>query len=143
MALIKRIVLFTTSLFFIIILLVGATSGFAKSFPAAAGRGALDCERFIDVTNEMDDDGILSGRSYIYRLEYIQWAFGFLTAFNIRHYEREKHFKDFTLITSKEISCEKVYDMLVNSCNLINEDNQYDFSQAVYMIFSRLPGESI
>ena len=143
MALIKRIVLFTTSLFFIIILLVGATSGFAKSFPAAAGRGALDCERFIDVTNEMDDDGILSGRSYIYRLEYIQWAFGFLTAFNIRHYEREKYFKDFTLITSKEISYEKVYDMLVNSCNLINEDNQYDFSQAVYMIFSRLPGESI
>jgi hypothetical protein len=71
-ALIKRIVLFTTSLFFIIIILIAATEGFAKSFPAAAGRGTLDCEHFIDVTNQMDDDDTLSGHSYIHRLEYIQ-----------------------------------------------------------------------
>ena len=143
MALIKQIVLFTTSLFFIIIILIGATEGFAKSFPAAAGRGTLDCEHFIDVTNQMDDDDTLSGHSYIHRLEYIQWAFGFLTAFNIRHYERERHFKDYTPLVSKEKTYQKIYGILVKSCNLIDEDNQYDFSQAVYMIFSRLPGEAI
>ena len=147
MALVKRIVLFITSLFFIIILLIGATKGFAKSFPVGAGRGTLDCGYFIETTTQLDEDGELDGRSYIYRLEYVQWAYGFLTAFNIRHYEKTNTFKDLRPVAGKDVGYEDMYNKLVSACSylqseLIIEDEK-NFGMAVYSIFTRLPGESI
>ena len=143
MALIKRIVLFITSLFFIIILLIGATSGFAKPLYAAAGKGTLDCESFVKTTSELDEEGNLHGRSYIYRLEYIQWAYGFLTAFNIRHYEHKNYFKDLNSIAGKDVTYEDMYEKLVRSCEKLNIKNNNNFGMAVYSIFSRLPGQPI
>ena len=143
MALIKRIVLFTTSLFFISILLIGATKGFATPFHAGAGKGTLDCEGFVKTTSELDEEGNLHGRSYIYRLEYIQWAYGFLTAFNIRHYEQKNYFKDLNSIAGKDVTYEDMYEKLVRSCEQLHIKNNNNFGMAVYSIFSRLPGQPI
>ena len=143
MALIKRIVLFTTSLFFISILLIGATKGFATPFHAGAGKGTLDCEGFVKTTSELDEEGNLHGRSYIYRLEYIQWAYGFLTAFNIRHYEQKNYFKDLNSIAGKDVTYEDMYEKLVRSCEQLDIKNNNDFGIAVYSIFIRLPGQPI
>ena len=143
MALVKRIVLFTTSLVFIIILLIGATKGFAAPLYAGAGKGTLDCEGFVKTTSELDEEGNLHGRSYIYRLEYIQWAYGFLTAFNIRHYEQKNYFKDLNSIAGKDVTYEDMYEKLVRSCEQLDIKNNNDFGIAVYSIFTRLPGQPI
>ena len=143
MALVKKIVLFIITLFFISILLIGATKGFATPFHAGAGKGTLDCEGFVKTTSELDEEGKLHGRSYIYRLEYIQWAYGFLTAFNIRHYEQKNYFKDLNSIAGKDVTYEDMYEKLVRSCEQLDIKNNNDFGIAVYSIFTRLPGQPI
>ncbi len=143
MALTKRIVLFIITLFFIITLLIGATKSYGIPYPAGAGRGTLDCDHFIETTNQIDDDGELSGRSYIYRLEYVQWAFGFFTAFNIRHYEKTNTFKDLRPVAGKDVGYEDMYNKLVTACDQIKAEEDANFGMAVYSIFSNLPGESI
>ena len=91
----------------------------------------------------IDDDGELSGRSYIYRLEYVQWAFGFFTAFNIRHYEKTNTFKDLRPVAGKDVGYEDMYNKLVTACDQIKIEEDGNFGMAVYSIFSNLPGESI
>ena len=147
MALIKRILVFLLSLVCIIIFFSVTTSSYAVPYPVGAGRGTLDCGYFIETTTQLDEDGELDGRSYIYRLEYIQWAYGFLTAFNIRHYEKTNTFKDLRPVAGKDVGYEDMYNKLVSACSylqseLIIEDEK-NFGMAVYSIFSRLPGESI
>ena len=143
MTLIKRILVFLLSLVCIIVFFSVTTSSYALPYPAGAGRGTLDCDHFIDTTNQIDDDGDLSGRSYIYRLEYVQWAFGFFTAFNIRHYEKTNTFKDLRPVAGKEIGYEDMYNKLVTACDQIKTEEEGNFGMAVYLIFSNLPGESI
>ena len=101
-ALIKRIVLFSISLFFKITLLISATKSYAIPYPAEAGKGTLDCEQFINTTNEIDEVGELSGRPYIYQIEYVHWAYGFFTAFNIRHFEKTIYLKIYALSLIKK-----------------------------------------
>ena len=140
-ALIKRIVLFSITLFFIITLLISATKSYAIPYPAGAGKGTLDCEQFINTTNEIDEVGELSGRSYIYRIEYVQWAYGFFTAFNIRHFEKTNTFKDLRPVADKEVSYDVIYDKLLSACKEIKNEEESNFAMAVYIIFSKLPGE--
>ena len=142
-ALIKRILVFLLSLVCIIIFFSVTTSSYALPYPAGAGRGTLDCDHFIETTNQIDDEGELSGRSYIYRLEYVQWAFGFFTAFNIRHYEKTNTFKDLRPVASKEVGYEDMYNKLVTACDQIKVEENSNFVMAVYSIFLNLPGESI
>ena len=143
MALIKLILIFLLSQVCIIVFFSVTTSSYALPYPAGAGRGTLDCEHFIETTNQIDDDGELSGRSYIYRLEYVQWAFGFFTAFNIRHYEKTHTFKDLRPVAGKDIGYEDMYNKLVTACDQIKAEEHGNFGMAVYSIFSNLPGESI
>ena len=143
MTLIKRILVFLLSLVCIIVFFSVTTSSYALPYPAGAGRGTLDCDHFIETTNQIDDDGELSGRSYIYRLEYVQWAFGFFTAFNIRHYEKTNTFKDLRPVAGKEVGYEDMYNKLVTACDQIKTEEGANFGMAVYSIFSNLPGESI
>ena len=103
MALTKLILIFLLSQVCIIVFFSVTTSSYALPYPAGAGRGTLDCDHFIETTNQIDDDGELSGRSYIHRLEYVQWAFGFFTAFNIRHYEKTNTFKDLRPVAGKDV----------------------------------------
>ena len=143
MALIKKIVLFIITLFFISILLIGATNSYALSYPAGAGRGTLDCEQFIESTNQINEDGELSGRSFIYRLEYVQWAYGFFTAFNIRHYEKYNTFKDLRPIADKDVGYYDIYNKLLVACEEVKIEDDSNFAMAVYLIFINLPVESI
>ena len=143
MALIKLVLIFLLSQVCIIVFFSVTTSSYALPYPAGAGRGTLDCDHFIETTNQIDDDGELSGRSYIYRLEYVQWAFGFFTAFNIRHYEKTNTFKDLRPVAGKEVGYEDMYNKLVTACDQIKVEEDANFGMAVYSIFSNLPGESI
>ncbi len=143
MALIKLVLIFLLSQVCIIVFFSVTTSSYALPYPAGAGRGTLDCDHFIETTNQIDDDGELSGRSYIYRLEYVQLAFGFFTAFNIRHYEKTNTFKDLRPVAGKEVGYEDMYNKLVTACDQIKAEEDANFGMAVYSIFSNLPGESI
>ena len=143
MALIKLVLIFLLSQVCIIIFFGVTTSSYALPYPAGVGRGTLDCDHFIETTNQIDDDGELSGRSYIYRLEYVQWAFGFFTAFNIRHYEKTNTFKDLRPVAGKDVGYEDMYNKLVTACDKIKAEEGANFGMAVYSIFSNLPGESI
>ena len=143
MALIKLVLIFLLSQVCIIVFFSVTTSSYALPYPAGAGRGTLDCDHFIDTTNQIDDDGELSGLSYIYRLEYVQWALGFFTAFNIRHYEKTNTFKDLRPVAGKEVGYEDMYNKLVTACDQIKAEEGANFGMAVYSIFSNLPGESI
>ena len=143
MALIKLVLIFLLSQVCIIVFFSVTTSSYALPYPAGAGRGTLDCDHFIETTNQIDDDGELSGRSYIYRLEYVQWAFGFFTAFNIRHYEKTNTFKDLRPVAGKDVGYEDMYNKLVTACDQIKVEEDANFGMAVYSIFSNLPGESI
>ena len=137
MALVKRIVLFITSLFFIIILLIGATKGFAKDV-MGLGIGTRTCSDFIFQTVEMGDDGELTEKALMTRLEYLQWANGFMTALNIRHYEKNNKFKKMNAI--KRFS--DLYNQIISSCNFIKEDgNHTDFSIATFVVFDSLVQE--
>ena len=137
MALVKRIVLFITSLFFIIILLIGATKGFAKDV-MGLGIGTRTCSDFIFQTVEMGDDGELTEKALMTRLEYLQWANGFMTALNIRHYEKNNKFKKMNAV--KRFS--DLYNQIISSCNFIKEDgNHTDFSIATFVVFDSLVQE--
>ena len=143
MALIKLVLIFLLSQVCIIVFFSVTTSSYALPYPAGAGRGTLDCGHFIETTTEIDEDGELSGRSYIHRLEYVQWAFGFFTAFNIRHYEKTNTFKDLRPVAGKDVGYEDMYNKLVTACDQIKAEEDANFGMAVYSIFSNLPGESI
>ena len=119
------------------------TSSYALPYPAGAGRGTLDCGHFIETTTQIDEDGELSGRSYIHRLEYVQWAYGFLTAFNIRYYEKTNTFKDLRPVADKDVGYEDIYNKLVVACEEVTIEDDSNFAMAVYLIFLNLPGESI
>ena len=147
MALIKLILVFLLSQVCIIVFFSVTTSSYALPYPAGAGRGTLDCGHFIETTTQIDEDGELSGRSYIHRLEYVQWAYGFLTAFNIRYYEKNDTFKDLTPVSGKGVGYEDMYNKLVSSCRYLDSqliiEDEKNFGMAVYSIFSNLPEESI
>ena len=143
MILIKRIQVFLLLLVCIIVFFSVTTSSYALPYPAGAGRGTLDCDHFIDTTNQIDDDGELSGLSYIYRLEYVQWAFGFFTAFNIRHYEKTNTFKDLRPIANEGVNYGVIYKKLIDACEEVKNEENMNFAMAIYLIFSNLPGESI
>ena len=147
MALIKLILVFLLSQVCIIVFFSVTSSSYALPYPAGAGRGTLDCGHFIETTTEIDEDGDISGRSYIHRLEYVQWAYGFLTAFNIRYYEKNNTFKDLTSVSGKGVGYEDMYKKLVSSCRYLDSqliiEDEKNFWMAVYSIFSNLPEESI
>ena len=93
MTLTKRIVFLIITLFFIITLLIGATTGFAKEDSMGLGIGTRSCTLFLDETIKVRDDGVLTDTALFKRLEYLQWANGFMTALNIRYYEKNNRFK--------------------------------------------------
>ena len=77
----------------------------------------------------------------------MQWAYGFLTAFNIRYYEKNNTFKDLSPVADKDVDYEDMYNKLVSSCHYLDSqliiEDEKNFGMAVYSIFSNLPEESI
>ena len=138
MALAKRIVLFLITLLFINILLFGATSGFAKD-AMGLGIGTRTCTDFLNTTVNVRDDGELTDVALFKRLEYMQWANGFMTALNIRYYEKNNRFKKMNAVKKFRV----LYEAIIDSCYFIKKDgNHNDFSIATYMVFDSLEKEN-
>ena len=138
MALAKRIVLFLITLLFINILLFGATSGFAKDV-MGLGIGTRTCTDFLNETVDVRDDGELTDEALFKRLEYMQWANGFMTALNIRYYEKNNRFKKMNAVKKFRV----LYEAIIDSCYFIKkEGNHNDFSIATYMVFDSLEKEN-
>ena len=128
------------SSFFIIIFTVVITSysSLNAKDTMGLGIGTRSCTDFIYQTVEMSDNGELTDRALMTRLEYLQWANGFMTALNIRHYEKNNKFKNMN--TVKKFN--DLYNQIVSSCHFIKEDgNHTDFSIATYVVFDSLVQE--
>ena len=128
------------SSFFIIILtiIITSISPLNAKDTMGLGIGTRSCNDFIYQTVEMSDNGELTDRALMTRLEYLQWANGFMTALNIRHYEKNNKFKNMNAI--KKFN--DLYNQIVSSCHFIKEDgNHTDFSIATYVVFDSLVQE--
>ena len=128
------------SSFFIIILtlIITSISPLHAKDTMGLGIGTRSCNDFIYQTVEMSDNGELTDRALMTRLEYLQWANGFMTALNIRHYEKNNKFKNMNAV--KKFN--DLYNQIVSSCHFIKEDgNHTDFSIATYVVFDSLVQE--
>ena len=126
------------SSFFIIILTVIITSISplkANNNPVGLGVGTRTCSNFIIETVEIGDDGDLTERALKRRLVYMQWANGFMTALNIRHFEKNNKFKDLKTVVNHN----DFYNQIISSCNyLIDEGDYNDFSIATFVLFDNI-----
>tara|TARA_B100002052_G_C15723069_1_gene525091 strand:- start:344 stop:763 length:420 start_codon:yes stop_codon:yes gene_type:complete len=129
------------SSFFIIILTVIITSISplkANNNPVGLGVGTRTCSNFIFETVEIGDDGDLTERALKRRLVYMQWTNGFMTALNIRHFEKNNKFKDLNTVVNHN----DFYNQILSSCNyLIDEGDYNDFSIATFVLFDNIPKE--
>ena len=129
------------SSFFIIILTVIITSISplkANNDPVGLGVGTRTCSNFIIETVEIGDDGDLTERALKRRLVYLQWANGFMTALNIRHFEKNNKFKDLNTVVNHN----DFYNQILSSCNyLIDEGDYNDFSIATFVLFDNISQE--
>ena len=129
------------SSFFIIILTVIITSISplkANNDPVGLGVGTRTCSNFIIETVEIGDDGDLTERALKRRLVYMQWANGFMTALNIRHFEKNNKFKDLNTVVNHN----DFYNQILSSCNyLIDEGDYNDFSIATFVLFDNISQE--
>ena len=129
------------SSFFIIILIVIITSISplkANDDPVGLGVGTRTCSNFIIETVEIGDDGDLTERALKRRLVYMQWANGFMTALNIRHFEKNNKFKDLNTVVNHN----DFYNQILSSCNYIIDEGDYnDFSIATFVLFDNISQE--
>ena len=129
------------SSFFIIILTVIITSISplkANDDPVGLGVGTRTCSNFIIETVEIGDDGDLTERALKRRLVYLQWANGFMTALNIRYFEKNNEFKNLNTVVNHN----DFYNQILSSCNYIIDEGDYnDFSIATFVLFDNIPRE--
>ena len=129
------------SSFFIIILTVIITFISplkANNDPVGLGVGTRTCSNFIIETVEIGDDGDLTERALKRRLVYMQWANGFMTALNIRHFEKNNKFKDLNTVVNHN----DFYNQILSSCNYIIDEGDYnDFSIATFVLFDNIEQE--
>ena len=129
------------SSFFIIILTVIITSISplkANDDPVGLGVGTRTCSNFIIETVEIGDNGDLTERALKRRLVYLQWANGFMTALNIRHFEKNNEFKNLNTVVNHN----DFYNQILSSCNYIIDEGDYnDFSIATFVLFDNIPQE--
>ena len=129
------------SSFFIIILTVIITSISplkANNNPVGLGVGTRTCSNFIIETVEIGDDGDLTERALKRRLVYMQWTNGFMTALNIRHFEKNNKFKDLNTVVNHN----DFYNQILSSCNYLIDEGEYnDFSIATFVLFDNISQE--
>tara|TARA_B100001175_G_scaffold92513_1_gene78214 strand:+ start:304 stop:723 length:420 start_codon:yes stop_codon:yes gene_type:complete len=129
------------SSFFIIILTVIITSISplkANDDPVGLGVGTKTCSNFIIETVEIGDNGDLTERALKRRLVYLQWANGFMTALNIRHFEKNNEFKNLNTVVNHN----DFYNQILSSCNYIIDEGDYnDFSIATFVLFDNIEQE--
>ena len=103
------------------------------------GIGTRTCTDFLNETADVRDDGELTDIALFKRLEYLQWANGFMTALNIRYYEKNNRFKKMNAVKKFR----DLYEAITDSCYFIKKNgNHNDFSIATYMVFDSLEKEN-
>ena len=103
------------------------------------GIGTKTCTDFLNETVDVRDDGELTDMALFKRLEYMQWANGFMTALNIRYYEKNNRFKKMNAIKKFR----DLYEAIIDSCYYIKTNgNHNEFSIATYMVFDSLEKEN-
>tara|TARA_B100001123_G_C14954103_1_gene884938 strand:- start:300 stop:719 length:420 start_codon:yes stop_codon:yes gene_type:complete len=126
------------SSFFIMILLsliTSISSLKANDDAMGLGIGTTSCADFLKGTIEIRDDGELTDLALFKRIEYLQWANGFMTALNIRHYEKNNIFKNMNSIKKFK----DLYTEIVDSCYYIIKQGKSDeFSVATFLVFDSL-----
>ena len=129
------------SSFFIIILtvIIASISPLkANDDPVGLGVGTRTCSNFIIETVEIGDDGDLTERALKRRLVYLQWANGFMTALNIRYFEKNNEFKNLNTVVNHN----DFYNQILSSCNYIIDEGDYnDFSIATFVLFDNISQE--
>ena len=118
---------------------MSATQSYAKDDVMGLGIGTRNCNDFIHQTVEITDDGSMTERALLKRLEYLQWANGFMTALNIRHYEKTNAFKKM----NKFQMFNDLYNEIILACNFMEDENmENDLSIATFLIFDSLEREN-
>ena len=103
------------------------------------GIGTKTCTDFLNETFDVRDDGELTDMALFKRLEYMQWANGFMTALNIRYYEKNNRFKKLNAVKKFR----DLYEAITDSCYFIKKNgNHNEFSIATYMVFDSLEKEN-
>ena len=131
MALLGRI------LFFILILLLIITAGtslYAENF-LGIGKGSRTCDAFIKDTAVLHDNGNITDLAYFNRMEYLQWAHGFMTALNVRQFEKYENHKNLEPITDYQV----LYERIASGCGKIATKGHNSFSMATFVVFYELP----
>ena len=81
-------------------ILITFSNAYTKEY-AGSGKGSNSCTNFIiETLPNIKEFKSLSTDAFISRIEYIEWAKGFITALNIRQYERFGQFKNLDSISN-------------------------------------------
>ena len=126
-------------LIFIFLFAIPYSSLNAKEDSMGLGIGTRACTDFLNETVDVRDDGELTDMALFKRLEYMQWANGFMTALNIRYYEKNNRFKKMNAVKKFR----DLYEAIIDSCYHIKTNgNHNEFSIATYMVFDSLEKEN-
>ena len=83
----------------------------------------------------MHDNGNITDLAYFNRMEYLQWAHGFMTALNVRQFEKYENYKDLEPVTDYQV----LYERIANGCGKIATKGHNSFSMATFVVFYELP----
>ena len=125
------------SSFFIIILtvLITTISSLSAENLLGVGKGSRTCDAFIKDTAVLHDNGNITDLAYFNRMEYLQWAHGFMTALNVRQFEKYENHKDLEPVTDYQV----LYERIANGCGKIATKGHNSFSMATFVVFYELP----
>ena len=125
------------SSFFIIILTVIITSISPLSAKnlLGVGKGSRTCDAFIKDTAVLHDNGNITDLAYFNRMEYLQWAHGFMTALNVRQFEKYENYKNLKPVKDYQV----LYERIASGCGKIATKGHNSFSMATFVVFYELP----
>ena len=131
MALLGRILLF---ILLLLLIITAGASLYAEEF-LGVGKGSRTCDAFIKDTAVFHDNGNITDLAYFNRMEYLQWAHGFMTALNVRQFEKYENYKDLEPVTDYQV----LYERIASGCGKIASKGHNSFSMATFVVFYELP----
>ena len=125
------------SSFFIIILTVIITfiSPLSAENSLGVGKGSRTCDAFIKDTAVLHDNGNITDLAYFNRMEYLQWAHGFMTALNVSQFEKYENYKNLKPVKDYQV----LYERIASGCGKIATKGHNSFSTATFVVFYELP----
>ena len=131
MALLGRILLF---ILLLLLIITAGASLYAEEF-LGVGKGSRTCDAFIKDTAVLHDNGNITDLAYFNRMEYLQWAHGFMTALNVRQFEKYENYKNLKPVKDYQV----LYERIASGCGKIATKGHNSFSMATFVVFYELP----